>query len=125
MGNLGWGLQITVLGISIVFGVLLLLWGVLTLVMRFDRAPAAAAAMPAPQAGAAAAAAEPAVHEVQGLAADLVAAIVVATLAHKQARRQAAAPAMRTFWPGSLLHASRWVASGRMRQTSGWQRGRR
>jgi sodium pump decarboxylase gamma subunit len=125
MGNLGWGLQITVLGMGIVFGVLLLLWGVLNLIMRFDRAPPAAVVAPAPASGAEAVASGPAVHEVPGLAADLVAAIVVATLAHKHARRQAAAPAMRIFWPGSLLHVSRWVASGRIRQTSGWQRGRR
>ena len=37
MENLGWGLQITVLGMGAVFGLLALLWGVLTLVMRFDR----------------------------------------------------------------------------------------
>jgi hypothetical protein len=57
--------------------------------------------------------------------ADLVAAIVVATLAHKSARRQEAAPAMRIYWPGSQLYASRWLASGRMRQNSSWQPGGR
>ena len=42
MDNLSWGLQITVLGMGLVFGLLALLWGLLTLVQRFDREPAAA-----------------------------------------------------------------------------------
>jgi hypothetical protein len=53
---------------------------------------------------------------------ELVAAILVATLAHKSVRRREAAPAMRIFWPGSLLFASRWVMSGRSRQNQSWQR---
>ena len=59
---------------------------------------------------------------VNGMDADLVAAIVVATLAHEAVRRREAAPVMRSYWPGSLLYASRWVASGRMRQNGTWQR---
>jgi len=61
-------------------------------------------------------------HGVDGMDAELVAAIVVATLVHKAKRRQEAAPVMRTYWPGSLLYASRWLASGRMRQNISWQR---
>ena len=38
MDNLGWGLQMTVLGMGLVFGLLAALWGVLTLVLRLDRA---------------------------------------------------------------------------------------
>ena len=131
MDNLGWGLQITAIGMGIVFGLLALLWGLLTLVMRFDR-PAAApggaasnatAAMAPGEAGERASAATPPLeHRVEVLDADLVAAIVVATLAHKATRRQEAAPAMRSYWPGSLLYASRWLASGRMRQNISWQR---
>jgi len=135
MGNLGWGLQITVLGMGIVFGLLALLWSVLNLVMRFDR-PAARPGAAASDAIAALAPGEavaaspagmppPRVHQVDGMDADLVAAIVVATLAHKAKRRQEAAPAMRIHWPGSLLYASRWLASGRMRQNKSWQRGGR
>ena len=37
MDNLGWGLQITVLGMGLVFALLALLWGLLDLVLRFDR----------------------------------------------------------------------------------------
>ena len=44
MANLGWGLQITVLGMGLVFGLLALLWGLLTLVLRLDRPPSAGAA---------------------------------------------------------------------------------
>ena len=41
MDNLVWGLQMTVLGMGLVFGLLALLWGLLTLVLRFDKPPAA------------------------------------------------------------------------------------
>lgn len=111
MDNLGWGLQITALGMGLVFGLLALLWGLLTLVLRFDREPAA------PQAQGTAAGATPAMDP------DLVAAITVAVLTHKEQRRHEAAPAMRSYWPGSLLYASRWVASGRARQNHSWRRG--
>ena len=52
----------------------------------------------------------------------LVAAIGVVVLRHAEMRRRQAAPAMRAYWPGSLLFASRWVASGRARQTRSWTR---
>jgi glutaconyl-CoA/methylmalonyl-CoA decarboxylase subunit delta len=135
MSNLGWGLQITVLGMGIVFGLLALLWGVLNLVMRFDRPEARPGVTPSggkaesaqgeSGSGLPSAKPTPRVHQVDGMDADLVAAIVVATLAHKATRRQEAAPAMRSFWPGSLLYASRWMASGRMRQNTCWHRGGR
>ena len=36
-----------------------------------------------------------------------------------------AAPLVRTVWPGSQIFASRWLATGRARQTNNWQpRGR-
>ena len=44
MDNLGWGLQITALGMGLVFGLLALLWGLLTLVQRWDRPAAGRAA---------------------------------------------------------------------------------
>ncbi|HRD97771.1 MAG TPA: OadG family transporter subunit, partial [Rubrivivax sp.] len=49
MSDLIWGLQMTMLGMGLVFGLLGLLWGLLTLVLRFDKAPepAAAASRPA------------------------------------------------------------------------------
>ena len=57
-----------------------------------------------------------------GLDPQLVAAITVAVLRHAETRRRQAAPAMRSYWPGSLLFASRWVAAGRMRQGQTWRR---
>jgi len=123
--DLIWGLRTAVLGMGLVFSLLALLWGVLTIVLRLDRRPADAAAAGAtasaievatgPAAGSARATA-------QGMDAELVAAIVVATLAHRALRRREAAPAMRSYWPGSLLYASRWVAAGRARQNHSWQR---
>jgi sodium pump decarboxylase gamma subunit len=110
MTNLPWGLQISALGMGLVFGLLALLWGLLTLVLKFD----STAAAPEPETEATAPAIDPA----------LVAAITVAVLAHGSQRRAEAAPQMRIHWPGSLLHASRWVSAGRTRQNHSWQRGR-
>lgn len=133
MENLGWGLQMTVLGMGLVFALLALLWGLLTLVLKLDSAPAEplspqAAAREAEQLAAAADAAVgaqvPAAPTVAGMDADLVAAITVAVLTHKAIRQREAAPVMRSYWPGSLLYASRWVASGRARQNRSWHRGR-
>jgi len=132
MSDLAWGLQMTVLGMGLVFGLLGLLWGLLTLVQRFDRQPEVAAAAPEPSAVAdlpatpaesttAPAQAAPA-DLVQGMDPQLVAAIMVATLTHRAVSRRAAAPAMRSYWPGSLLYASRWVGAGRSRQNHSWQR---
>ena len=36
MSDLAWGLQMTVLGMGLVFGLLALLWGLLTLVQRLS-----------------------------------------------------------------------------------------
>jgi Na+-transporting methylmalonyl-CoA/oxaloacetate decarboxylase gamma subunit len=113
MDNLQWGLQITALGMGLVFALLALLWGLLTLVLRFDRAPGVE------RAGVAAAAVTD-----SGLDPALVAAITLAVLQHSAVRRGEAAPAMCIHWPGTLLHASRWVAAGRARQTRSWRRGR-
>jgi sodium pump decarboxylase gamma subunit len=140
MDNLGFGLVTTVLGMGIVFGLLALLWALLSLVLRVERRGVARAAGAAPSpaaepAGATSGAADADAGQsartalrVTGLPGDLdprlVAAITVAVLRHEAARRQQAAPAMRSYWPGSLLFASRWVASGRMRQGQTWRRRR-
>ncbi len=118
MQNLAWGLGITVLGMGIVLGLLAILWGLLALVMRFDAPPAVATGEGGESRPADAPSADGAVD---GMDPDLVAAILVATLAHKAWRRQEAAPLMRSYWPGSLLYASRWVAAGRVRQTNSWR----
>ena len=118
MSDLAWGLSMTVAGMGLVFGLLALLWGLLSLVLRFDRPPAVAASAPAPAADAAPA-------PVDGMASELVAAITVATLAHVAALRREAAPTARISWPGSQLYASRWVAIGRGLQNRSWRRGDR
>jgi sodium pump decarboxylase gamma subunit len=114
MDNLGFGLGVTLAGLGIVFGLLVVLWLLLSLAVRLDRRPAPA---PDGEPGAAGRAAEAA-----DLDPELVAAITVAIVRHTDERRRQAAPAMRSYWPGSLLFASRWVGAGRMRQSQPWRR---
>jgi Na+-transporting methylmalonyl-CoA/oxaloacetate decarboxylase gamma subunit len=130
MENLGWGLQMTVLGMGLVFALLALLWGLLMLVLVLDKEPKApvSALETNAEAERIAAVADDAVGAqtpepatVNGLPADLVAAILVATMKHKLTLRRQAAPFMRSYWPGSQLFASRWVATGRARQNNTWQ----
>lgn len=119
MENLSFGLTTTALGMGLVFALLILLWGMLALLGRFDRTPveeqedepvtAPAAATAQPQATAA-------------IDADALAAITIALLTHTVARRRQAAPEMRSTQPGSQIYASRWLAAGRTRQTRTWQR---
>jgi Na+-transporting methylmalonyl-CoA/oxaloacetate decarboxylase gamma subunit len=131
MEHLGWGLQMTVLGMGLVFLLLAVLWGLLNLVLKLDREPEAPATREA-----VAAEAEEALSRaedkvgvqvpgiaatVNGMEADLVAAMMVAVLRHKAERREVAAASARSYWPGSLLYASRWVGAGRSRQTRTWQ----
>jgi Na+-transporting methylmalonyl-CoA/oxaloacetate decarboxylase gamma subunit len=137
--HLGWGLQMTVLGMGLVFILLALLWLLLTLVLMLDKEPEeakaeekAAALEATVEAERIAAAADDAIGAqtperptVNGMPADLVAAILVAAHKHRQTLRRQAAPLVRAVQPGSQLFASRWLASGRARQTHNWQpRGR-
>ena len=121
MENLTWGLQMTTLGMGLVFGLLAMLWGLLTMVLRLDRPPAATPAAGSP-AVSVATGPPSGMASVPELDDALAAAILVATLTHRAHRRREAAPAMRSYWPGSLLYASRWVAVGRARQNHSWQR---
>lgn len=117
MENLGFGLWITLVGMALVFALLAVLWGLLALLLRLDRADD-----PAPQPAAVPAA----TVEVAGaqLDADTLAAIMIAVLTHATVRRKQAAPTMRSYLPGSLLYASRWVAAGRASQSARWARRR-
>ena len=130
MENLAWGLKMTVLGMGLVFALLGLLWALLTLVLALDKEPVvglsdkdanADAERIAAVADDAVGAQVPERPTVNGMPADLVAAILVATLKHKLTLRRQAAPVMRSYWPGSQLFASRWVATGRARQNHSWQ----
>ena len=102
MENLGWGLQMTVLGMGLVFLLLALLWGLLTLVLALDRTPETALTS----------------HEGKqtDLPADLVAAISIAVLKHRSTLRLA-----RGSTANEDTAASRWVATGRTRQNASWQ----
>lgn len=146
MSDLMFGLQITAIGMSLVFGLLALLWALLVLAARFEpgattphavsaadvpalEEAAGGAQLPASELVAEAQAASPVVR-VRGPGADdlepeALAAIAAAVIAHAANRRRQAAPETRSYWPGSLLFASRWVAAGRARQTRGYQRERR
>lgn len=108
------GLKLTIYGMGLVFMLLAILWGLISLLIRFDvpTAPAPAVEVPAIEA-APVAAIEP----------SLLAAIVIACRAHRMARRQRAAPEMRMHEPGSL--PSRWVGVGRTRQNRSWTPGGR
>ena len=101
MENLAFGLQLTVVGMALVFGVLLLLWGVLAVIGRLDRPP------------------EP-VRQAEVLDPALLAAVAIAVAMHATSRRRQAAPEMRSTVPGSQMYASRWLAAGRTRQTRAW-----
>ena len=100
------GLKLTLYGMGLVFLLLAVLWGLIALLIRFDR----------PQAGEASVAG--AVRQPAALDPALLAAIVIACRAHRMARRKQAAPEMRAHEPGSL--PSRWVGIGRTRQNRSW-----
>lgn len=134
MENIGWGLQMTVLGMGLVFALLALLWLLLTLILKLDKDPVVEvsaqesmieAERVAALADQAVGAHTPERATVNGMPADLVAAILVATHKHRKTMRREAAPLVRSVWPGSHIFASRWLATGRARQNNNWQpRGR-
>ena len=108
------GFNLTVLGMGLVFLLLTLLWGLLVLMLRLDcKPPSGTDAAGQRRAGPA------------RLAPELLTAISIAVLTHRLVLRKQAAPAMRSFWPGSILFASRWVAAGRHQQTQSWHPGKR
>jgi len=102
------GLQLTLVGMGIVFFLLAVMALLISLLTRWDRAPAETREMTAL-----------AREFPEGLDADALAAITIAVRAHRITLRQQAAPAMRKHQPGTL--PSRWVAIGRTRQTSSWR----
>lgn len=111
--SLALGAQLTLMGMGLVFAILTLLWVLISLLSWTDRhAKKADAPMPT------------VLHEAEPeVSAELTAAIIVAVLAHRSERRREAGPEVRSYAPGSL--PSRWVGSGRTRQTQGWEPGRR
>lgn len=131
MENLAWGLEMTVVGMGVVFALLVLLMGVLILMGRLDKQPAPLPQLaegtppPAVEADTTATTAE-AVPTVDFLTDDLTvdqaAAVALAVVTHLEVRRQQAAPETRTHAPGSQIHTSRWVSVGRGSQNQSWRR---
>ncbi|WP_394276510.1 OadG family transporter subunit [Luteococcus sp.] len=134
MENLAWGLEMTVVGMGVVFGLLVLLMGVLFLMGRLDKEPAPAQPLPAsddppplaPDSTATTDTTAEAVPVVDFLTDDLTveqaAAVTLAVVTHLEVRRQQAAPETRTHAPGSQIHTSRWVSVGRGSQNQSWRR---
>jgi sodium pump decarboxylase gamma subunit len=115
---LGIGLQLTVFGMGLVFLLLALLWGLMTMLLRLDQAPAPAEAEQVPPT------AGEAIAQLEYKSdPDKLAAITIAVLTHRMVRRKQAAPAMRSHQPGTL--PSRWVGAGRTRQNQSWHPQRR
>jgi len=136
MNNIGFGLWMTATGMSIVFGMLALLMGLLALMGRLDRTKVPA--IETTEDGDGAVTEEPSpCHSLStdittddaissgmtasGPTPELLAAITTAVLAHVRIRRAQAAPEMRQAPPGSRLFASRWVAVGRAYQNKPWK----
>lgn len=123
MGNMAFGLNITLIGMSLVFSLLALLWLVLTLIGKID-------SLPFMQGGSEAEAEEEGQEVIESYTVasrhpddidpDVMAAITIAVAAHVAMRRRQGAPSMRMTVPGSQIFASRWLAAGRTRQTGGW-----
>lgn len=116
MQNLGFGLNLTAVGMGIIFGLLALLWGVLAVIGRVDAALVAREESDEEQEEGDA---QPAlrIEGGEGLTPEAIGAIAIAVATHAALVRREAAPSQRASQPGSLLFASRWLAAGRTRQT--------
>lgn len=126
MENMGFGLNVTLIGMGLVFALLALLWLVLYLIGNIDSLPflkgreeeeESDEAGPEEEGGGSCIIAEQQAGEVDP---DVLTAITIAIAAHVAVKRRQAAPSMRKTVPGSQIFASRWVAAGRTRQTDSW-----
>jgi glutaconyl-CoA/methylmalonyl-CoA decarboxylase subunit delta len=126
MEHLGWGLQMTVLGMGLVFSLLIMLWGLLNLVLTFENNSENQAIPPETtteeghtklvgDGDVVPIATEPTTNDIPN---DLAAAIMIAVLQHKTKLCRKTANSQ---GPGNHLAGS-WVAAGRARQLSSWQR---
>ncbi len=124
MGDLGFGLWLTALGMGTVFGLLVLLMLALKLIGWTDQRGRRTAELPGePTSGSGNPPDATAPQAAGELSPDELAAITIAVLTHARVRRQQAAPAMRAHEPGSHLFANRWVSIGRGHQQQSWTRG--
>jgi sodium pump decarboxylase gamma subunit len=122
MENIAFGLNITLIGMGLVFALLVLLWLVLLLIMKIDNLPfmqrgEEKAVTEEEEPAEAYMVTSPHAHDIEP---DVLTAITIAIAAHVSSRRRQAAPSMRVTVPGSQIFASRWLAAGRTRQTGGW-----
>lgn len=120
MQNLGFGLNLTAIGMGIIFGLLALLWGVLSVIGRVDASfVAREEAGEGEEREEGEGESQPAVEITGGedLPPEVIGAIAIAVATHAALVRREAAPSQRASQPGSLLFASRWLAAGRTRQT--------
>ena len=139
MENLGWGLQMTVLGMGLVFALLALLWLLLTVVLKLDKEDKedlpesdietaeedVLVAAPANVDGisgdlVAAISLAVAKFRAQRMPEDLAAAITIAAVEHRKIVGPWRPEVARVFWPGT--QPSRWTMAGRerARQTNNW-----
>jgi sodium pump decarboxylase gamma subunit len=139
MNNLSIGLQLTVIGMGLVFLLLALLAVLIVVLLRLDGRKTARPAQGQPSATLAEASDAATALTAQDsvtvtpvarsagatgeLSPEMLAAVMVAVRMHRRIRRKQAAPAMRLHQPGTL--PSRWVGAGRTSQNQNWQPGRR
>ena len=126
MDNMSWGLQMMGVGMGVVFGLLVVLMGLLILIGLLDRpSPAPVAVERAPEKLTLSPSAEGCATvdiDSSGFTADTIAAIATAVMTHAENRRRLAAPEVRAAEPGSQLFASRWISIGRGNQTQPFRR---
>jgi glutaconyl-CoA/methylmalonyl-CoA decarboxylase subunit delta len=124
------GLQITLIGMGLVFALLAFLAVLIALLLRLDNprrrrggeAVASNESASSPQLTGSSAPRLPGSRDAE-LTPEMLAAVMVAVRMHRRIRRQQAAPAMRSHQP-STLH-SRWIGAGRTSQNQSWQPRRR
>lgn len=121
MNNMQWGLEMTALGMGLVFALLAMLWGLLVLVLKLDPPPMG----DADEAAATASVANDTAH--LGVAREdrcdpaLVAAIVMAIRAHQRKAPRSSVPTTRLEPPETVLHNTRWAnPAARTRQNMYW-----
>lgn len=115
------GLTIALVGMGVVFVLLATLWGLVALLLRFEQSTPEAAQSTAQASTLNTEPADTGINTTLPVSPDLIAAITIAVLSHRTVQRKQGAPSIRSHQPGTLLHASRWVAAGRTRQNRSWR----
>lgn len=109
---LRFGLQLTLYGMGLVFFLLALLWGLISLLLRLDRPPAPAQPAPPSDTAPTSQLSAPPASVPGQPSPDLLAAIGVAVLAQRSGRSPKVEPGM--------TPAGSWVEAGRNRQIRNW-----